>query len=373
MRNTPCYVFDTDAFAARIGAVRERLGDLPLTFSVKANPFLAAAAAERADHLEVCSPGELALCLRAGVPPEKIIYSGVVKEAEDLGRALDAGAGIVTAESLRHAELIQAAARERNITVRALLRLSAGSQFGMSEEDLSEILSRPERYPNVRWTGLHYYSGTQKKKPEQIRRDLEHLDRVIRVLRETGGFRPELVEYGPGLAADVFGADPEGADMALLDGCAELLRAFPFPLGIEMGRFLAAPCGSYHTRVADLKTVNGTRYALLDGGIHQLKYYGQVMALHVPPIVQNPCREGEKLSFCLCGALCTTADVLAREASLAPLEIGDELTFLRCGAYSATEAPGLFLSRDFPEIRIIRRGEETLLRGAMPSWTLITG
>ena len=140
-----------------------------------------------------------------------------------------------------------------------------------------------------------------------------------------------------------------------------------------MGRFLAAPCGSYHTRVADLKTVNGTRYALLDGGIHQLKYYGQVMALHVPPIVQNPCREGEKLSFCLCGALCTTADVLAREASLAPLEIGDELTFLRCGAYSATEAPGLFLSRDFPEIRIIRRGEETLLRGAMPSWTLITG
>ncbi len=372
MRKTPCYVFDADLLERRIREVRRALPGLPLTFSVKANAFLTDAAAALTDHVEVCSPGELALCRKRGVPPEKIIYSGVVKEAEDIREAITLGAGLLTAESPRQARLIQESAADTGRRVPVLLRLSSGNQFGMSREDLAEILSRPENYPALRLAGLHYYSGTQKKKPDGVRRDLDHLQAVLDALRTCCGFVPELVEYGPGLAADYFGPDPEQTDLALLAAAAKEILSFPAPLGIEMGRFLAAPCGTYHTRVMDLKTVDGVRYALLDGGIHHLKYYGQMMALNAPPLRQEPLRDGEPEAFCLCGSLCTTADVLVREARLAPLHIGDELIFGRCGAYSVTEASALFLSRDLPAVWLRRGGGESLLRPAVPSWPINT-
>ena len=71
-----------------------------------------------------------------------------------------------------------------------------------------------------------------------------------------------------------------------LDEAAEVLREFAveYPLGIEMGRFLAASCGKYYTQVKDLKSTGDANYAILDGGIHHLNYFGQRMAMQVPPI-----------------------------------------------------------------------------------------
>lgn len=65
-----------------------------------------------------------------------------------------------------------------------------------------------------------------------------------------------------------------------------MLRKFAeeYPLGIEMGRFLAASCGKYYTQVKDLKSTGDANYAILDGGIHHLNYFGQRMAMQVPPI-----------------------------------------------------------------------------------------
>ena len=79
---TPAYVFDLDAFALRIRHMKEILGqDIKIIYAMKANPFFTRTAAQEADGLEVCSPGEYAICQRAGVPPEKIVLSGVNKEA----------------------------------------------------------------------------------------------------------------------------------------------------------------------------------------------------------------------------------------------------------------------------------------------------
>ena len=368
MHKTPCYVFDASVLKTRINQVRQALGGRELTFSLKANPFLIEITSGQADHIEACSPGELTICRQKAVPAEKIIYSGVVKEKEDIREAIRYGAGILTAESLRQAVLIQKTAAEENRYVRGLMRLSAGSQFGMDSSDLAEILAHREQYPNIRWLGYHYYSGTQKKKPDQIRKDLEHLGTVIDDFRERYDFIPEMTEYGPGLAADYFGPEPEKTEAALLEAAAAEINYFRYPLQIEMGRFLAASCGFYHTRVADIKKTGGTTYVLLDGGIHQLKYYGQMMAMNVPPLKQKPEREGEQETYCLCGSLCTTADILVREAKLAPLKIGDELVFERCGAYSVTEAPALFLSRDFPAIYLKNEETERCVRSGKPSW-----
>lgn len=406
MRQTPYYVFDTDEFAKRAAMIRAALDckggrRIPLCFSIKANPFLLHRLPAGLDHVEVCSPGELEICIALGVKPESIIYSGVMKEKCDIERAVSYGAGILTCESIRHAalisevmlECIQEGAHEAEFAetkAQVILRLTSGNQFGMSLEDIEYIISHPDEFKGITVMGIHYYSGTQKSL-RKINKDLEKIKSALSILKEKYGFEPQLVEYGPGLCVEYFEEDWQEKEKQSLDEAAEVLRKFAeeYPLGIEMGRFLAASCGKYYTQVKDLKSTGDANYAILDGGIHHLNYFGQRMAMQVPPISIYRADEiyfGEKLGeikgaagpigntfngcevseneertvveftelpdtdYTLCGSLCTVADVLVREVKLKKLELGDVLEFGHCGAYSVTEAPALFLSRQLPTV-----------------------
>lgn len=406
MRQTPYYVFDTDEFAKRAAMIRAALDckggrRIPLCFSIKANPFLLHRLPAGLDHVEVCSPGELEICIALGVKPESIIYSGVMKEKCDIERAVSYGAGILTCESIRHAalisevmlECIQEGAHEAEFAetkAQVILRLTSGNQFGMSLEDIEYIISHPDEFKGITVIGIHYYSGTQKSL-RKINKDLEKIKSALSILKEKYGFEPQLVEYGPGLCVEYFEEDWQEKEKQSLDEAAEVLRKFAeeYPLGIEMGRFLAASCGKYYTQVKDLKSTGDANYAILDGGIHHLNYFGQRMAMQVPPISIYRADEiyfGEKLGeikgaagpigntfngcevseneertvveftelpdtdYTLCGSLCTVADVLVREVKLKKLELGDVLEFGHCGAYSVTEAPALFLSRQLPDV-----------------------
>ena len=380
MRQTPYYVFDTDEFAKRAAMIRAALDckggrRIPLCFSIKANPFLLHRLPESLDHVEVCSPGELEICIALGVKPESIIYSGVMKEKCDIERAVSYGAGILTCESIRHAalisevmiECIQKGAHEAEFAetkAQVILRLTSGNQFGMSHEDIEYIISHPDEFKGIEVMGIHYYSGTQKSL-RKINKDLEKIKSALTGLKEKYGFEPQLVEYGPGLCVEYFEDDWQEKEKQALDEAAEVLREFAveYPLGIEMGRFLAASCGKYYTQVKDLKSTGDANYAILDGGIHHLNYFEQRMAMQVPPIKvyagevsENDEKTGVELTqlpdidYTLCGSLCTVADVLVREVKLKKLELGDVLEFGHCGAYSVTEAPALFLSRQLPAI-----------------------
>ncbi len=112
----------------------------------------------------MCSPGELKICKAYGIPGSRIIYSGVNKEIEDVTEAIEYGVDIATAESILHVELQQEAAKKADKQQRVILRLTSGNQFGMSEADILSILANQAKYPNLDIYGIHYYSGTQKKK-----------------------------------------------------------------------------------------------------------------------------------------------------------------------------------------------------------------
>lgn len=380
MRQTPYYVFDTDEFAKRAAMIRAALDckggrRIPLCFSIKANPFLLHRLPEGLDHVEVCSPGELEICIALGVKPESIIYSGVMKEKCDIERAVSYGAGILTCESIRHAALISEVMLEciqegahgaefAETKAHVILRLTSGNQFGMSLDDIEYIISHPDEFNGIAVMGIHYYSGTQKSL-RKINKDLEKIKSALTMLKDKYSFEPQLVEYGPGLCVEYFEDDWQEKEKQALDEAAWVLREFAeeYPLGIEMGRFLAASCGKYYTQVKDLKSTGDANYAILDGGIHHLNYFGQRMAMQVPPIKvyagevsENEGKNGVELTelpdtdYTLCGSLCTVADVLVREVKLKKLELGDVLEFGHCGAYSVTEAPALFLSRQLPAI-----------------------
>lgn len=362
---TPAFIFDADEFGRRAKNVKSAIGGASLCYSIKANPFLLACLPEEIDRVEVCSPGELAICRRVGVDPSTVVYSGVNKGSEDIAEAIEYGAELLTAESLRQLGLINAAALAAGKRVRVALRLTSGNQFGMDSENLKRAVAERGSYEGVDIVAIHYYSGTQKKKLAVVEKELAELEELAEELEKRFGLSGISLEYGPGLPADYFGDDPEGRDMAVLAEAGAMIAAVAArrSVTVEFGRFLASPCGTYLTAAADIKNNNGENFVICDGGINHLKYYGQTMAMQTPPITLLGDHGERTEDYTLCGSLCTTADILVRKVTLPALSVGDVLAFGRCGAYSVTEGIGLFLSRQLPRIVLhSERGGNRLLR-----------
>ena len=91
--------------------------------------------------------------------------------------------------------------------VEILPRLNAGSQFGMSKEDLFSIYANEENYPNVIVKGIHYFAGTQRKKNDKQIKELDMLLGLIKEIQTTFNRKVEQIEYGPGLSVPLFEGD----------------------------------------------------------------------------------------------------------------------------------------------------------------------
>lgn len=371
---TPSFVFDTAALAARMREIKAIVGDsVRLCYSIKANPFLIPAMQGLVETLEVCSPGELEICQALHVDPGTILFSGVNKTAEDIERAMDAGVVRFTAESPLHIRLLNEAALRRGRVYPVLLRLTAGSQFGMDESDLLDAIRQRERYPGLRLTGIHYFSGTQRAKLDKDqRKELAMLDGFMDGLAREDGFVCEQLEYGPGLYFPYFAHEDHSDTLAPIRALAPDLRAMAgrCHLTIEMGRFFASECGTYLTTVIDTKVNRGHRYAILDGGIHHVNYLGGTMGMRNPIITHIPGAEHadeSEADWSLCGSLCTTADILVRSIALSGLAPQDVLAFHNIGAYSVTEGPALFLSRSLPRILLADERGVRLVRDTIHS------
>ena len=371
---TPAYVFDLAVLRARVAYLRAQLPpQVKLCYAVKANTFLLQALHPWVDHLEICSWGEYQICKALSLPEEKFVLSGVVKEPELVDQAVGSQRplGCFTAESPAQLALLTQAARRHGRPLPLLLRLTSGNQFGMDEETLTQLVRACRQDPHIRLRGIQYFSGTQKFSLKKLRRELAYVDEVIQRLAQQEGYVPELLEFGPGLPVAYFEGEDfdEPAFLAEFSAMLSQLR-FSGPLVLELGRSIAASCGTYLTRVVDLKRNRGEGYALVDGGIHQLTYYGQAMAMRSPRLrllPDRPCQEEE--TWTVCGSLCTINDILVKRHPFPALAVGDVLAFENAGAYCATEGLSLFLSRDLPQIRLRDEdGRETVVREGM--WTV---
>lgn len=350
---TPCFYFDAERFRNRVCQLRSSLPEgVKLCFSVKSNPFLARYGADAASFVEVCSQGEWELCLKQGISADRIMVNGVYKSPQELSRLAETEVARISIESVRQYQLLaDSAQKQQNV----LLRLTSGNQFGMNLEEIRDLACRP--HPHVVLRGLHFYSGTQKKRAAAIHKDLQLLEKA---LSECGITAPE-VSYGPGVGIPLFAdesAPYEAVYEAMLEGVRRLHTTYPVTL--ELGRLLAAECGLYVTRVVDKKRNDGRTFYIVDGGIHHLSYYGQINGVPAPVIYQMS--GGASSEATVCGALCTEGDLLAKDVLLREMEIGDCLIFGNVGAYSVTEARSLFLSRPLPTVILADGGTLTEIR-----------
>jgi diaminopimelate decarboxylase len=223
---------------------------------------------------------------------------------------------------------------------------------------LFDVIAGRESIPGAEIRGIHYFTGTQKTRPKEIIKEVSRLTGLLDELESELGYSAECVEYGPGLAADYFDAEADEKEEARLREISAAIRDLSqrVHLTVEMGRFFAAPCGWLVNTVVDTKTNDGVNYAILDGGIHQMKYDGQIQGMQIPVItrISDDDTDGsESEKWTLCGSLCSTADVIARGVPFSGLKKGDRIVFHRTGAYSVCEGISLLLSRDLPSVYIL--------------------
>ena len=372
---TPIYVFDIDKLKQRIQFLRENLTKrIELCYAIKANTFITKEINDDVDRFEVCSPGEYSICEKSNITPEKIVISGVYKTPSVIEYMITTNKNIgrYTVESIEQLNLLDELSKKHNIKLNILLRLTSGNQFGINEEDIENTISNKEKYENLNLVGIQYFSDTQKRTNKRLQKEIDYLDEFLAKLENDYGYVAEELEFGTGFPVHYFQGE-EFNEAQFLKEFSNGIDNMKYKgkIAIELGRSIAASCGYYLTKVVDSKTNKEQNYAILDGGIHHLVYYGQTMAMKFPHLEIYPSRDNTNTKdWNLMGSLCTINDIIIKQYPVSNLQIGDVFVFKNTGAYCMTEGISLFLSRELPQVALLKNDNLELVRDAFKTYTL---
>ncbi|MGQ0608725.1 MAG: diaminopimelate decarboxylase family protein [Chloroflexota bacterium] len=391
---TPLYVYDLDAVDERVAALRAALPpSFELAYAAKANPALAVLAAmgDAGLGLDVASGGELLAARRAGIGPERIVFTGPGKTDAELHQAAEAGLRAVTVESAGELARLERAAAAAGSVVPILLRLAIRGadettpilargwrKFGIDPDELSCVARRAQASPLLDLIGLHAFGASNVTDAEAIAAHVARTVEAAAALARATGLRLRLVDVGGGLGVPYGDGEPAldltrlGRRLAVLAAAWAADAALAeLPVLLEPGRYLTAPCGVLLARVVDLKRVGGRAVAVLDGGIHhglrpilvggghRLRLLAADRPAADPPVVVG-------------GPLCTGLDLFPGGLERVP-EPGDLVAVCDLGAYGFTESMPLFLSHPTPAEVAIRGGRAELIRRRVAPDELLAG
>ena len=207
---TPLYAYSAPAIRARVRALQAALAglDAGICYAVKAcgNGAVLRLLAEEGAGADIVSGGELQRALRAGIPAERIVFSGVGKSDAEIALALDVGIARFNVESRAELDAIQRIASARDVTARASVRINpdvdarthakistgkAENKFGVSIAEARRWFDAKASLPNVRLDGLHMHIGSQ----------LLSLDPVCEALQRMAAFWKQLDAAGHAIAS----------------------------------------------------------------------------------------------------------------------------------------------------------------------------
>lgn len=351
---TPLYIFNIDELVRRTRYLKASF-KCGLVYAVKANTFIPKEIESVVERFEICSNGEFEICNKLGIDHSKMVISGVYKDYDSIENMIsNYDIGKYTIESLNQFELLEELSNKYSKEIHVLIRLTSNNQFGVSEEDFKYILKNKK---NIIVDGVEYFSGTQKTSLKKINKEIDHLCEFINSVEEEFNIQLNEIEYGPGFSIQYFQNeefDEENYFKELNEAINKLRHK---KLYLEAGRSIAASCGTYLTKVVDMKNNKNGNHVILDGGINHLVYYGQTMAMRLPYFDVFPKKDNKKEIYTLYGSLCTVNDVIIKSVETQELEIGDLFIFKNVGAYSSTEGISLFLSRELPGIILYKNKE----------------
>jgi diaminopimelate decarboxylase len=352
---TPAYVYAGAVMRARLRQFLAAFAGrrVMVCYALKANSNLAVirTLADAGAGADIVSGGELQRALAAGVPPQRIVFSGVGKSRDEMVLALDAGIAQFNVESVP--ELVAlgevAAARRLNAPVALRVnpdvvadthdRISTGrrhDKFGIAYDQALEVYEMARRLAGIELVGLHLHIGSQILSLAPFEAACRRGIELVRALA-AGGIALRRLDLGGG-----FGVPYETEPPFDLAAYAALIRRLTVGLDLELvfepGRYLVAEGGVLLSRVLYVKEGGARPCVVLDAGMNDLLRPALYDAYHpIVPVAEPPATLA-RTAVDVVGPICESTDVFARARDLPPLRAGDLVVFTGAGAYGAVMA-----------------------------------
>jgi diaminopimelate decarboxylase len=345
---TPLYVYSRSAVEDAYAGYARAFAPVPhrICYAIKANGSgaILRVLARLGSGADIVSGMELRAAVRAGFPPDRIVFSGAGKTETEVRLALEHDIGAFNVESEEEIARLSALAASGGRTARLALRvnpdidprshpyISTGlreSKFGVDIARARAVLEQARRLPALRVVGLQCHIGSQIRDLAPLEQSAREIASLSRSLLEDG-LPLETVDIGGGLGVDYDGAGAPGPE-ALAARVLPALLGLPLLLLLEPGRSLVAAAGALLTRVLYVKESHGRRFVIVDAGMNDLLRPALYDAVHrIEPVVgpTDVARAADVV-----GPVCETGDFLAREQPLPEVRAGDLLAVRDVGAY----------------------------------------
>ena len=343
---TPTHVVDEEDFRTRIRGYRAAFPDVELVYAGMAllSTAVAGWAAAEGAGVAVCSGGELATVLAAGVPASRIILHGNAKTPGELHDAAAAGVGRVVIDSPSEVALLAARLRRRQrVLIRVIPDIDSDRKFGfvLAGGQAAGAVKRVLDQPCLDLVGLHCQLGSQLTGPGLYGQAIRQMIALMAEVRERHQVELTELNLGGGHAVPYRSGEPESnlralstsIDAALRSACAEY--GYPCPqIVIEPGRAIAARAGmTLHRVIAVKHQPDGRSFVAVDGGMTDDPRVAPYGAKYTVALA-NRHRTSRTAPVTVVGRHCEPGDEIARDVEL-PDDIrpGDLLTVACTGAY----------------------------------------
>jgi diaminopimelate decarboxylase len=388
---TPLFVYDEEDLRRRCREYVTVFGAGSVAYAGKA--FLCTAmvrlVAKEGLHLDVATGGELSVALRAGFPPDRIVFHGNNKSADELAQALEVGVGRIVADSFDELDRLERLAADRAAPSAVLVRVTPGveahthefietgtldSKFGFAVHDgvALEAARRVVESPVLHFGGLHVHIGSMIERLDAYARALAIVVELCATVEESTGTRVEELNMGGGLAARYLATDPimslaeyEATLRSSLKDCVVRAGLEELPrLMVEPGRSISAPAAVTLFRVGTVKAIpHGRTYVAVDGGMSDNPrpvVYGAGYEAYLPARADDP----RPLVCSIAGKHCEQGDIVIADARLPDsVQVGDLLAVPVTGAYGYSMAsnynkvprPAIVFVRDGRARIVVRR------------------
>lgn len=372
---TPFYCYSTATIERHFRVFRDAFGALPalVCYAMKANSNQAVlrTLARLGAGMDVVSGGELARAVAAGVPGERITFSGVGKTGDEIAAALDADILCFNVESEPELAAISEIAAARGATARIALRVNpdidakthakiatgkSENKFGVPILRAREIYRQAASLPGIAVTGVDIHIGSQITDLAPFDAAFGRAADLVRALREDG-HEIDHLDLGGGLGIPYrAGEDPDSYHP---DRYAAIVTRHAGNLGVtvvlEPGRLIVGNAGILVTRVVYVKRGDGRTFVVVDAAMNDLIRPTLYEAHHEIVPVAEPRPGAAEMLADVVGPVCETGDYLALGRTMPEVSAGDLLAIMSAGAYGAVQS-GTYNTRPLvPEVIVAGR------------------
>lgn len=353
---TPFYYYDLGLLKKTLDEYTKQLAkyDYHAHYALKANANdeILTIIKNRGLGADCVSGNEVALALKSGFSPDKIVYAGVGKSDKEINIALDGRIFSFNCESVPELKIINDLAASKSLIANVSLRINpdidahthkyittgrSQDKFGISPWMFDEILSTLAACKNLRLIGLHFHVGSQITDMQVFGMLAKRINEIQKWFFDRG-VQIQNINLGGGLGVDY--KSPDDSPIADFESYFKIVNKHLEPLPgqkvhFEPGRAIVAQCGTLISRVLYVKLGKGKKFAILDAGMNDLIRPALYQASHK---IENLTSSGVPRRYDVVGPICESSDRFGKNILLPLTQRGDIIAIRTAGAYGQVMA-----------------------------------